>query len=120
MGTSALIGKVNKDNTVTAIYVHYDGHLDTTGKELYTNFATTEKVDELLAVGDCSSILTGGDIKAINAYGSKATTYRNRADMMKECCDFVYFFNNDKWYVRHAGDKSKQVEKMLRAEGLIK
>jgi hypothetical protein len=53
MGTHAAIGIINDDNTVTGIYVHYDGYISHTGNILkkYYNRETTYKLMEL---GDLS------------------------------------------------------------------
>ena len=56
MSTPAFIGKKNEDGTVTSIYVNADGYPSYMGKMLKQNYKDPEKLDKLLALGDCSSI----------------------------------------------------------------
>jgi hypothetical protein len=54
MATRSLIGKLNSDNTVTYVYCHWDGYPEHTGAILKHHYTTSEKIDELLALGDLS------------------------------------------------------------------
>jgi len=54
MATRSTIAIRNADNTVTAIYCHWDGYLSYNGKILFENYNTEEKVRELIALGDLS------------------------------------------------------------------
>lgn len=56
MSTNSKIGILNKDNTVTSIYCHWDGYLDHVGSVLTTYYNTEEKVRELISLGCLSSL----------------------------------------------------------------
>jgi len=56
MSTNAVIGKLNADNTVTAVTLHWDGYDSHAGDMLRKYFNTEELVDELLTLGEISSI----------------------------------------------------------------
>jgi hypothetical protein len=56
MGTPSSIAIMNEDQTVTAIYCHWDGYLSHNGRKLNECYATEELVRELIAGGDISSL----------------------------------------------------------------
>ena len=56
MATRSLIGKLNSDGTVTSIYCHWDGYPSHNGVLLQEYWNTPYKVDQLLALGDLSSL----------------------------------------------------------------
>jgi hypothetical protein len=71
MGTRSLIGKINPDNTFTYIYCHWDGHPYSAGTKLVDNYFTNEKVDQLLELGDLSSLGEKiGNRQDFNDFGS--------------------------------------------------
>lgn len=51
MGTHAFIAKLNKDLSVNAIYVHYDGQISKTGQILYDCYYKESQVDRLIENG---------------------------------------------------------------------
>ena len=56
MGTRSLIGKLNDDGTVTAVYCHWGGYISNNGAILNDHYQDAAKVDALLALGDLSSL----------------------------------------------------------------
>lgn len=56
MATRSTIAIQNADGSVTGIYAHWDGYLSHNGRILYENYNTPEKVQELIALGDLSSL----------------------------------------------------------------
>lgn len=56
MGTRALIGKLDADNNITAIYCHWDGYPEYTGVILNECYKNIEKIDALLNLGNISSL----------------------------------------------------------------
>lgn len=56
MGTRSLIGKANPDNTYTYIYCHWDGKPYCVGVKLVENYFTNDKINQLLELGDLSSL----------------------------------------------------------------
>lgn len=56
MGTRSRIGIVNGDATITSIYCHWDGYPECVGHKLINNYQTTDRVRDLVALGDLSSL----------------------------------------------------------------
>jgi hypothetical protein len=56
MGTRSMIGKLEADGTVTAIYCHWDGYAEGVGLMLMKHYRDVAKVDALMALGDLSSL----------------------------------------------------------------
>lgn len=56
MSTRSFIGIKNEDGTITAVYCHWDGYPEYNGKMLVENYNTKEKAQELINLGDLSSI----------------------------------------------------------------
>lgn len=69
MSTNSNIAMLEKDGTVTEIYCHWDGYPEYNGYMLLKYYNTPEKVKELLAFGDLSTI---GEVilhPAVEKYG---------------------------------------------------
>ncbi len=56
MATRSTISKVHHDGTVISVYCHWDGYLVSNGRLLLDHYATEEKVDALLELGNLSSL----------------------------------------------------------------
>jgi len=56
MSTRSRIGIVNKDGTVRSIYCHFDGYPEGVGETLRKHYNTPEKINELLDLGDISTL----------------------------------------------------------------
>lgn len=56
MGTRSTIAILREDGTVAKIYCHWDGYLEHNGRILFEHYNTAEKVEELIALGDLSSL----------------------------------------------------------------
>jgi hypothetical protein len=56
MATRSRIAIENQDGSVTSIYCHWDGHINSNGVILNDNYNTTDKVNELIALGSLSSL----------------------------------------------------------------
>ena len=56
MATRGIIAIENPDKTVSAIYVHFDMYLDGAGITLTSHYNTQERVEQLLALGNLSSL----------------------------------------------------------------
>ena len=110
MATRSIIAKLD-DKGVQAIYCHNDGYLSNNGKILDQHYQDEDKVDELLLLGDCSSLRD--TIEDTNFYHRdknepysrvKAVNLNNEKALLKhafERCDaeFVYMFAFGHWYV---------------------
>jgi len=58
MSTRCSISIQNEDLSIDSIYCHQDGGLKFAGKFLLKHYDTTEKVKELISLGDISSLGT--------------------------------------------------------------
>jgi len=56
MGTRSMIGKLEADGTVTAIYCHWDGYAEGVGLMLMKHYRDVAKIDALMSLGDLSSL----------------------------------------------------------------
>jgi hypothetical protein len=56
MATRSRIAIEHQDGTVTSIYCHFDGYLSHNGEILQNHFQDREKVEQLIALGDISSL----------------------------------------------------------------
>ena len=56
MSTNSTIAIRRTDGTKTGIYCHWDGYIEYNGVILQQYYNTEEKIEKLLALGDCSSI----------------------------------------------------------------
>jgi len=105
MATRSNIGKLNSDNTVSYIYCHWDGYPSHNGTILQEHYNTPEQVDELLALGDMSSL--GETIGECNPYDEPGT---EAASVMLEdyndspMIDYFYLFTDEGWKVSNGGE----------------
>jgi hypothetical protein len=56
MATRSRIAIENQDGSVTSIYCHWDGQIYSNGRILNKNYTTKDKVEELIALGNLSSL----------------------------------------------------------------
>ena len=124
MATRSNIGIVNDDGSVTGIYCHWDGYPENNGKLLLKHYNNSGIVNELMDLGDLSSlnknlycddnnhsfnnpvdgvcVAFGRDRGEKNADSKSFTNisefekYANRTT-----ADYQYLFNNGKWQYRN-------------------
>lgn len=115
MSTRSNIGKLNPDGTVTRIYCHFDGYLSHNGYTLVEHYQDEAKVDQLLALGDLSTLSdeigekqdfdnrsTHND-KWCLAYGRDRGESGTEADTIPyekydaRDVDYIYLFTKDGW-----------------------
>lgn len=116
MGTRSLIAKKEKTGYF-AIYCHCGGYPEGVGKTLVENYTDEKKIDELLNLGDISSL--GKEIgekhdfeecpkEQTNAYGrdrGEKETEKSFEPTLKDLlkladrrnCEYVYIFSNGEW-----------------------
>jgi hypothetical protein len=56
MSTRSTISIQTPEGDIRTIYCHYDGYFSHNGALLHTHYNTQEKVEELIALGDLSSL----------------------------------------------------------------
>ncbi len=99
MSTTSHVG-IAVGNTVTYIYVHFDGYLDGVGKTLLSDFNDEAAVAALIAEGDHSSIISG-DVVSYKSRGEEAINRKCTLDKYKRVTGrdlhYGYLFINGKW-----------------------
>jgi hypothetical protein len=132
MATRSTIGVLNSDGSVTGVYCHWDGYPEYNGVLLMENYATEEKVRELIELGSISSLgrqigekhpfskfeLKDGEVYDEAAYEGWTTFYgrdRGEPDSNPTTFDSVeqfvsefgeeynYLFINGTWFVNDHG-----------------
>ena len=101
MSTRATIAVRRTDRTYAAVYLHYDGYPEHTGKFLMQSYPTQSAAEELVRAGDirCLNRETGeaerfsdGDPPA------KMPTNDSLIDFARNCgARFVYVFDDGAW-----------------------
>ena len=56
MSTRAIIGKQIDNDSYFSVYLHREGYVEYSGLLLQKYYATPEQVDQLIALGDMSSL----------------------------------------------------------------
>lgn len=127
MSTRCLIGKVEKNGKIRAIYCHHDGYLDGVGQTLVDYYNDESTIDELLDLGDLSVLgetpdtipeyWTSDDteVQAKMSSGEFCVSYRDRGESNIDAkeydserdyykaanflwAEYIYLFKNDRWY----------------------
>ena len=114
MATRSVIAKLD-DRGIQAIYCHNDGYLSNNGKILDQHYRDEDKVNELLAEGDISSLRdtiadTTFYARDRGEENKEATNLNNETKLLEfafEQCDaeVVYMFAYGSWYVYDNSDK---------------
>jgi hypothetical protein len=114
MATRSIIAKLDSKG-VQAIYCHNDGYLSNNGKILDQHYQDEDKVNELLAEGDISSLRdtiadTTFYARDRGESNKEAATLKNETVLLKyafEECDaeVVYMFAYGSWYVYDNSNK---------------
>ena len=138
MSTNCSIGILNEDKSVSFIYCHFDGYIEGAGLKLYKCYTSSQKINELIKLGDVSSIGEYIGIKhdfnncpndICNFYGrDHGETNVDSINIMteKEYWDptdydheeYQYLFKDEKWYVKF-DNQITLVEDELKLQGII-
>lgn len=129
MSTRSMIGKINPDGSVTAIYCHWDGYPENQLPILVPCYSNEEKLNELISLGSISYLEDNPNPpegvthtfhdphpKTVVAY------HRDRGDKWEECepdnytsldemleddgnwnIAYFYIFDGDKWHLYDGG-----------------
>ena len=104
MATISMIGMVEADNSVSAIYCHWDGYLSHNGKLLDQHYDSDVKVAELLALGDLSTLgaTTEQPSTELLGHGTAARRFESiaayRDELGQNGDEFRYLWDGDEWY----------------------
>jgi hypothetical protein len=100
MGTRSNIVLARPDGMYVSIYCHWDGYPSHNGKLLLEHYDTQEKVEELIALGDLST-LGSSPVEGTTAYHrdkgenlrrTESVDIRDHYDQ-----EYVYLFSNGHW-----------------------
>ena len=127
MSTNAVIAVRTNENTVKAIYLHWDGYIEHAGKLLIKNYNSLEMTEKIVNLGDLSSLKKrlspnkdeihsfekpihdvtvayhrdrGDDLNIIELSWSENSQYM--LNILKETvpsAEYAYIFNDNKWFV---------------------
>jgi hypothetical protein len=114
------------DGSILSIYCHFDGYPDFNGVKLQEHFNTTEKVQELIDLGDISCLWTNGGWNNETLPETGPLPYSGRGEdcpprldkdlveylLPNGCEEYHYVFRNNQWvcYDMHQFDDSKLPE----------
>lgn len=123
MSTRSMIGKMNEDGTVEAIYCHFDGYLDGVGATLFEAYQDQKKIDQLIYKGDVSSL--GASIDSTSFYpDTHFKTFRDDPAYLEYCfkdnrwIEYCYLWDGEEWLVCYEYDipilEFRVLEKELR------
>lgn len=105
MSTRSRVGIKEKDGTIRSVYIHHDGYVAYVGKILYESYQNADKIEQLINLGDMSSINSevekcepytkrGEDLNI--ATDSIASFYQDWASCGEE---YVYLYTDGRWMV---------------------
>jgi hypothetical protein len=112
------------------VYCHWDGHIETNGVILNNNYNTKEKVEELIALGNLSSL--DKTLETTLAYArdrgedSHQATYSNVEELFEDGfssgVEYVYCFTKDGiWLVNELGSVNLSIlSEVIEEKALIK
>ena len=102
MATRSTIGIQNDDETIEAVYCHWDGYLEGVGKTLKENYNSEDKIRQLLSFGNISSL--GEDINSSLFYERDRQEKDQKSEILKtqkQLLDFRQEYNyvwiNGQW-----------------------
>jgi len=120
MATRSRIGLKLDDGTIKQVYCHWDGYVEGVGLTLVENYNTIDKVEELINLGNISSLgfkvstdephsfdnpvkgVTVAYMRDRGEIGQKAQTLTMNEWMSVEyssAIDFYYLFADGQWWV---------------------
>ena len=101
MSTNSMIGMVEADGSVSAIYCHWDGYIAHTGMILDAHYDSDIKVAELLAMGDLSTLGTTLQDTVVG-HGSAAQRFESiaayREALGQNGDEFRYLWDGAAWF----------------------
>lgn len=101
MATRSTIALEYDDGSIRQIYCHWDGYLQGVGKILLEHYSSPEKVEELLNLGDMSSIASTIDDSTFYGrdYAEKFSSYEEYKNFNENLQEYNYIMRNGVWFV---------------------
>ena len=138
MATRSRIAIEDEKGTVHSIYSHWDGYPSNNGKILFEHFQNSEKVKNLIALGDLSSLapeieLAEGHtfenpVKGVTVFygrdrgedGTEAKTHLDRNSFLRsDVEEYGYLFTNDGEWLMVDGHKSPNTRDFVLLEDVL-
>jgi hypothetical protein len=128
MATRSRIAIENQDGSVTSIYCHWDGHIETNGVILNYHYRTKDKVEALIALGGLSELHV--TIEKTVAYHRdrdedfSQTPFSNVEELFEDGfssgVEYIYCFTKDGfWLVNALGSVNVDIlSEVIEEEGL--
>lgn len=132
MATRSRIAIENENGTINSIYCHWDGYIENNGVLLYENYSDRTKLQELIDLGDISSLAENIKTDEVHTWdnpkdGIVRAYHRDRGedfnsksyDNIEElfdhgfdtCEEYVYCYTkNDEWVVKQVGEKIESLK----------
>ena len=104
MSTRSMIGMVEADNSVSAIYCNWDGYLSHNGDLLDKHYDSDVKVAELLALGDLSTLGATPQEPETRLLGDGAAAMRfesiaaYRDELGQNGDEYRYLWDGEAWF----------------------
>jgi hypothetical protein len=99
-----MIGMVEADNSVSAIYCHWDGYLSHNGKLLDEHYVSDIRVSELIALGNLSALgaTTEHPDTELSGHGTGAVRYESiaayRDELGQNGDEYRYLWDGEAWF----------------------
>ncbi len=102
MSTRGLVGILNPDKTVTAIYNHFDSYFDGLGATLVDEFNDEEKVKKLIQRGN-GSYVTDEHGYNDESEDEKRTIFESEQEYFDKCSkdifiEYCYLWKDGQWF----------------------
>lgn len=126
MSTRSSITAKCEDGKFRSIYCHFDGYPSNVGEILQNYFSDQEKIEQLLALGDLSSLAPSIEAPDGHTYdnrieGHTVAYHRDRGEDKEDTKCFVgetlkscqnnqaynYYWDGKQWFVHGCGSKSQ-------------
>ena len=98
MSTRSYVGRINKDDSIEAVYIHHDGYFSYMGNTLLENFNSLESVNFIISRGNASSIT---DEVGYEGKNEKAILFENMGSFVDSFkkdffIEYLYLFDTKK------------------------
>lgn len=123
MSTRSRVGIKEKDGTVRSVYVHFDGYLAGVGKKLYESYQNADKIEQLINLGDMSSI--ADEVEKCEPYTQRGEDLNIATDTIESfnkgwaSCgeEYVYLYTDGKWMTNSVyKDKWESLDLLVKDE----
>lgn len=125
MSTRSRVGIKEKDGTVRSVYVHFDGYVAGVGKILYESYQDVDKIEQLINLGDMSSI--NSEVEKCEPYTQRGKDLKIATDTLlsfkrywASCWEeYVYLYTDGRWMVNSVyKDEWQPLDSLMKDDGI--